>query len=120
MRGPATFSGRRLQEIRLRRGLTQSQLARRAEVGEKQIVRWENDQHVPRADAVGVLASALEVDVGDFYERADDGEEDEESDLVRLAAELEARGQLDMADELRARAKRIAAGRRRVRARAGA
>jgi hypothetical protein len=64
-----------------------------------------------------VLAIVLGVEVDEFYERTEGDEDDEESDLALLAAELEAHGQLEMADELRARAQRIAASRRRLRER---
>ncbi len=107
---PLRFSSEMLRQARLRRGWTQAKLARRADVSERQIVRWEAGPpsgNVPSADAVAALANALEIDVGDFYERAAEDEEEDDSDMARVAADLERLGHADMAADLRARTRKV-------------
>lgn len=98
------FSGKRLLELRLRAGLSQSQLARKANIGEQQITRWEREKHTPSATAVGVLAAALGCEVGDLYVSGDGADEDEEDDRVarlrRCAEQVASRGHGDLAVEL--------------------
>lgn len=77
------FSGQKLRALRLSRGLTQAELAHRAHVRERQVIRWENDQHVPRIGSVRALARVLGVSIDELL--SDDepgGEEDEEADPV--------------------------------------
>lgn len=112
MRKTQRFSGERLRSMRLRRGLTQSQLARRADVREQQIVRWEGGKgkRGPAADAIGVLAGALECEVSEFFTDSPAGassgdDEDEESDSVaselrRIAVEAARRGDDSLASQL--------------------
>jgi transcriptional regulator with XRE-family HTH domain len=100
------FSGEKLRQERLRRGWTQSDLARRATVREQQIFRWERAENTPSADAVAALAGALEVDLGELYERPDP-DDDEESETDRVAAELERLGYADMAKDLRERVRYV-------------
>lgn len=76
------FSGDRLRAARQARGLTQAELAHRTHVRERQIIRWENEQHVPRADAVARLARALKTPVASLFSDAD--EEDEEAELAAV------------------------------------
>jgi transcriptional regulator with XRE-family HTH domain len=76
----AGFSGDKLRALRLARGLTQAELAHRAHVRERQIIRWENAQHVPRADAVARLARVLKTPVASLF--SDEEEDDEESELA--------------------------------------
>lgn len=118
MESVARFSGERLRSIRLRRGLTQAQLARRAQLREQQINRWEGAHNVPSADAVGVLAGALDCDVSELYvtgDRAEGGDEDdEESDLFAAAHQLDLAGDYALANRLRARARDAARSRSRA------
>jgi transcriptional regulator with XRE-family HTH domain len=76
------FSGSKLRALRQARGLTQAELAHRAHVRERQIIRWENEQHMPRADAVARLARALKTPVASLFSEAEDDEEESESDLA--------------------------------------
>jgi transcriptional regulator with XRE-family HTH domain len=62
------FSGKKLKALRLASGLTQAELAHRAHVGERQIVRWENEQHVPRLGSVKALARVLKTSVDSLVE----------------------------------------------------
>lgn len=77
------FNGDKLRTLRLARGLTQAELAHRAHVRERQIIRWENAQHVPRAEAIVALARVLGVSVSDLFSDEGNGEEeDEDGDAV--------------------------------------
>lgn len=107
------FSGKKIVELRNRAGITQAELARRANVHVAQLSRWENGKK-PRADVVGVLAAALACDVSAFFVDGDareTGDEDEESDLLAAAYALERFGDYAMADRLRARAREAARAR---------
>lgn len=77
----ATFQFRRLEHLRLRRGLTQADVAyelRRRhglKTDQAQIARWEGGQHTPRAGAIPALADVLGCRMDDLY-----GDDDEEAD----------------------------------------
>lgn len=104
------FSGRRLAERRLAAGMSQSELARKAQMREQQINRWERGKNVPSADAVAVLARALDVGLDDLFESSPDGdaEDDEEADLLDAAHALDRAGEYALADRLRGRAREVA------------
>jgi transcriptional regulator with XRE-family HTH domain len=72
------FSGKKLREFRLSSGLTQAELARRANVRERQIIRWENDQNAPRSGAVMVLGQVLGQPSDSFFTDENGSEEDDE------------------------------------------
>lgn len=77
-----TFSGRRLEELRSRRRLTQHDLAsglRARGFGTTQttVSRWEHGQQ-PDGVVLPALAAELECSISDFY--APDSEDDEEAD----------------------------------------
>jgi transcriptional regulator with XRE-family HTH domain len=55
--------GRNLQTLREKAGLSQSELAARAEISVKSIQNWEIDRYQPRMDAILKLASALGVEL---------------------------------------------------------
>ena len=78
----ARFSGDNLRALRLARGLTQAELAHRAHVRERQIIRWENGQHVPRIESISALARVLKTPVAELLGEPTDEEDDEESDPV--------------------------------------
>lgn len=105
------FSGKRLLDIRLKRGLTQSELSRRANLREQQINRWERGKHTPGADAVGLLAATLACEISEFFVAVGDdetGDDDEEADLLDAAHALDVAGAYAMADRLRRRAREVA------------
>lgn len=81
-----TWNGKRLRELRLRKGWSQDQLARAATTSQRNIVRWENDQNKPGSNSIGRLAAALEVDEGDFFSNGSDP--DDAEDESELAADL--------------------------------
>ena len=80
---PSAFSGQRLRALRLARGLTQAELAHRAHVRERQIIRWEREQHAPRLAAVASLAQVLDVP---FTELFDSHQAEEDDDMDPAAA----------------------------------
>lgn len=86
-----TWNGKRLRQLRLRKGWSQDQLARAATTSQRNIVRWEKANglpgaHTPGANSVGRLAAALEVDEGDFFSNG--SSPDEEEDESELATDL--------------------------------
>lgn len=79
------FSGKKLREARLAQGMTQAELAHKAHVRERQIIRWENDQHTPRLEAVRTLARVLRIPLADLLsDDAADGDDEEADPVVAL------------------------------------
>jgi transcriptional regulator with XRE-family HTH domain len=93
MEQSGSFSGSSLRQARLRKGWTQAELARRASVRERQIIRWENSQHAPRFEAMRALAAALGCDVRELCVVADEEEEAAPMQMDMLRA---LRDQLDV------------------------
>ncbi|MBI3399550.1 MAG: helix-turn-helix transcriptional regulator [Deltaproteobacteria bacterium] len=60
--------GTRMKELRKNIGLSQEQLAEKAEVSSKYISRIEMGQHFPSIDTLVKLANALNVELKDFFE----------------------------------------------------
>lgn len=52
------FSGKKIREARHAAGLTQAALAHAINTRERNIIRWENDQHDPRFEHVAAIAEA--------------------------------------------------------------
>jgi transcriptional regulator with XRE-family HTH domain len=105
------FRGGRLVHLRNALGVTQAEVARRAGIHEAQLSRIEGEKQVPRATLLGPLAAALRCDVSDFFESPDgekSADDDEESDLLAAAHELDRAGLYELADRLRRRAREIA------------
>lgn len=59
--GETATLGQRVRELRLRRGLSQEDLARRVGVRQKQISSYERDVNVPSGEIFIALARAFEV-----------------------------------------------------------
>lgn len=119
MQASHAFSGSALKRLRLRAGLSQSELARKAQLREQQINRWEGGKNIPRADAVAVLAGALDVGVETLFESSSssgDLEDDEEAELLDAAHALDRAGEYGLADRLRTRARTVARSEAKVRA----
>lgn len=73
------FPGSRIRQARHDAGMTQAALAHAAGTRERNIIRWENDQHAPRFEHVAAIARATSKDIAFFAveetaEEADDGE----------------------------------------------
>lgn len=63
--------------------MTQAALAQAAGTRERNIVRWENDQHSPRLEHVAAIAKATGKDIAFFTDTVDSAaEDDEEADLA--------------------------------------
>jgi transcriptional regulator with XRE-family HTH domain len=52
------FSGSKIREARHDAGLTQAALAHAINTRERNIIRWENNQHEPRFEHVAAIAKA--------------------------------------------------------------
>jgi transcriptional regulator with XRE-family HTH domain len=63
--------GARIRRERLRKGLTQTELARRIDTGDAQISRWENGRALPVLDTLIALAEALGVQPETFFVEPD-------------------------------------------------
>lgn len=89
-----TFSGNRLNQLRLKGGFTQEDFAhelrrRGLKTSAKQIRRWESEAHVPRAAVVPILADALGVSMDALFRAGSDDDEAEAASMAPLAAENE-------------------------------
>lgn len=82
------FSGDRLQQARLRKGLTQTDLAhalrnRGLKTTGGQIWRWESGEHTPRASMIPMLADELGISMDELYGLGDDEEGRRVTELIR-------------------------------------
>ncbi len=51
----------RLKDLRLEKGLSQRELAKLLNVSHAAIARWENETHIPNAEAIVILAKFFSV-----------------------------------------------------------
>lgn len=77
MNAPRQVSGAKIRAARLSAGMTQAALARAAQVSERNVVRWENDQHTPRMEHIEAIARATNREVSFFFQGEEDDEESE-------------------------------------------
>jgi putative transcriptional regulator len=61
------FQGQKLRDLRADAGLTQKQLAERADVRRESISHAESGAHVPTAEAIARIAKALEVPIDELF-----------------------------------------------------
>jgi transcriptional regulator with XRE-family HTH domain len=61
--GDGMFSGKRLSELRVKRGLTQLELAEKLGVSFHTILRWEKERRFPDVFHLSILADVLETSV---------------------------------------------------------
>lgn len=101
--------GARIKQARFAAGMTQAALARATGVSERNIVRWENDQHAPRFDHVERIAEATDCDISFFTAPAGDSSEsgsesdDEEGDpMADLMSAIKRLARAEAADIVRA------------------
>lgn len=106
------FSGTKIREARHAAGMTQASLALASGTRERNIIRWENDQHSPRFEHIAAIAKATGKDISFFAaEGSTPDDEDEEPDshvMMRAAYFLDLSGESSLADDLRLRARRAA------------
>jgi transcriptional regulator with XRE-family HTH domain len=74
--------GKLIKELRLKKGMTQEELADKTEVSARTIQRIENGEVDPRAYTLQMIAKALEVDYNLFIEK----ELDEEQEIQQVNA----------------------------------
>jgi transcriptional regulator with XRE-family HTH domain len=76
-------TGKLIKEMRIKKGMTQEELAERTEVSARTIQRIENGEVDPRAYTLQMIAKALEVDFSVFTEDTPDFETDAEVNSKR-------------------------------------
>lgn len=69
-------TGKLIKELRLKKGMTQEELADKTEVSARTIQRIENGEVDPRAYTLQMIARALEVDYSLFTENEPDEEQE--------------------------------------------
>jgi len=69
-------TGKLIKELRIKKGITQEELADRTELSARTIQRIENGEVDPRAYTLQMIAKALEVEFSIFTENVSDGDED--------------------------------------------
>ncbi|MCB0801400.1 MAG: helix-turn-helix transcriptional regulator, partial [Bacteroidales bacterium] len=69
-------TGKLIKELRLKKGMTQEELADKTEVSARTIQRIENGEVDPRAYTLQMIARALEVDYSLFMENEPDEEQE--------------------------------------------
>ncbi|UYH50836.1 helix-turn-helix domain-containing protein [Candidatus Kirkpatrickella diaphorinae] len=80
--------GRRLKKLRIKLGMTQSQLALHLGVSENAIVQYETGRSFPRRPRLLILAKVLEVDLTFLLSGATTGEGQARSDFELAALRL--------------------------------
>ena len=61
---------RQIRDLRVKRGLTQEQLAQKVDVDTSAVCQWETGRTSPRSDKVPKIAKALKVTVAALYGEA--------------------------------------------------
>lgn len=98
--------GKRIQEIRTQRGMTQEALAERINISKSSISEWEACKRVPRMETLRKIADALGVDVWEiigfndvdydepmFASPTEEAHDPNESELVTIYRDLNDIGQ---------------------------
>lgn len=75
------FSGGKIRQARHEAGMTQAALAYAAGTRERNIIRWENDQHAPRFEHVAAIARATGKDIAFFAEESPTSDDEEGESL---------------------------------------
>jgi transcriptional regulator with XRE-family HTH domain len=83
--------GSKLKELRKRRGLTQEKLAEQIDVTFQQIQQYENGSNRLNTDKLQLIAKALSVPIGAFFNEVDDERtlSDEEKLLINRFRSVE-------------------------------
>lgn len=111
-----------IRDARERKGWTQEDLAHEVrrrnpsvKLAASQLSTYERGAHTPRLPVLSAIAEALDEPLDSFSRPKTDDDEDEDSEMHRIAKLLESIGQIDLADELFARARRAKARKRDAR-----
>lgn len=91
MTASTKFSGKRIRQARHDAKMTQAALARAAGTRERNIIRWENDQHDPRLENVMAIARATGKDISFFVAEPDSEDDSEAARAMTLDAFLRIR-----------------------------
>lgn len=89
--------GKRIQEIRIRRGMTQEQLADRIHISKSSISEWEACKRVPQMKTLRKIAEALGVDVWEIIGFNDVSINPDELAREDLASDPDRKALLDLA-----------------------
>jgi transcriptional regulator with XRE-family HTH domain len=76
-------TGKLIKELRIKKGMTQEELADKTEVSARTIQRIENGEVDPRAYTLQMIAKALEIDFSVFTDVSSDEEKDLDMDRKR-------------------------------------
>lgn len=80
--------GSKIQEVRKRLGITQSELGRRLGVSGSMVGQWESNRRTPKYETTARIARALDVSVEELFGLLDDVSLDETTDLYRGVKEF--------------------------------
>ena len=69
-------TGKRIKELRIKKGMTQEELADKTEISTRTIQRIENGVVAPRAYTLQTIAKALDVEFGLFFENETEKKQD--------------------------------------------
>lgn len=80
------FSGARIREARHAAGMTQAALAHAVNTRERNIIRWENDQHEPRFENIAAIAAATGKKLEFFTAVGEGAAGDDDAEPVEVGA----------------------------------
>ena len=89
-------TGKLIKELRIKKGLTQEELADKTEVSARTIQRIENGEVDPRAYTLQMIAKALDVDYSLFVDETNDDKEIQEGNNNRWSGLLHLSGLLPL------------------------
>ena len=77
-------TGKLIKDLRLKKGMTQEELAEKTEVSTRTIQRIENGEVDPRAYTLQMIAKALEVEFNIFVEEDSESKEEDTETKHRI------------------------------------
>lgn len=84
-----TVNPSRIREARLKANLSQDALARAVGTSQRNIVRWEKGEHVPRSEFLAAIAQATGRDI-EFFLREDDAEAEDDDGVQDMTRGIKA------------------------------
>ena len=82
----------RLKYLRLKKGLTQEQLAETAKVSMQTVYNWEKGIRQPRMEDLQKLADLFEIPAGDFF--AEENDRVKQPEIIRTRETVETNGKV--------------------------